>query len=101
MSNISHIKFTSDTSSIFEVAKYFIFLYFFTISIASVKDKLIYKIEEDKIKLFCDAQTSGGLLISIPSQSTINIKEVKENYGIDVWEIGEINSEYNEKINII
>jgi len=40
-------------------------------------------------------------LISIPSQSTINIKEVKENYGIDVWEIGEINSEYNEKINII
>ena len=70
-------------------------------NLASVKDQLIYKIEEDKIKLFCDAQTSGGLLISIPSQSTINIKEVKENYGIDVWEIGEINSEYNEKINII
>jgi selenium donor protein len=70
-------------------------------NLASVKDQLIYEIQEDKIKLFCDAQTSGGLLISIPSQSSINSKEVKEKYGIDIWEIGEINSEYNEKINII
>ena len=68
---------------------------------ASVKDKLIYKIEDDKIKLFCDAQTSGGLLISLPGNSAINPKEVKETYGIDIWEIGEINTKYNEKINII
>ena len=68
---------------------------------ASVKDKLIYKIEDDKIKLFCDAQTSGGLLISLPSNSAINPKEVKQTYGIDIWEIGEINTKYNEKINII
>jgi len=68
---------------------------------ASVEDKLIHDIEDEKIKIFCDAQTSGGLLISLPSQSTINPKEVKESYGIDIWEIGQITSQYNEKINII
>ena len=68
---------------------------------ASVEDKLIHEIEDEKIKIFCDAQTSGGLLISLPSQSTINPKEVKESYGIDIWEIGQITSQYNEKINII
>ncbi len=68
---------------------------------ASVEDKLIHEIEDEKIKIFCDAQTSGGLLISLPSQSTINPKEVKESYGIDIWEIGQITTQYNEKINII
>ena len=68
---------------------------------ASIEDKLIHEIEDEKIKIFCDAQTSGGLLISLPSQSTINPKEVKESYGIDIWEIGQITSQYNEKINII
>ena len=68
---------------------------------ASVEDKLIHDIEDEKIKIFCDAQTSGGLLISLPSQLTINPKEVKESYGIDIWEIGQITSQYNEKINII
>ena len=67
----------------------------------SVEDKLIHEIEDEKIKVFCDAQTSGGLLISLPSQSTINPKEVKESYGIDIWEIGQITTQYNEKINII
>ena len=67
----------------------------------SVEDKLIHEIEDEKIKIFCDAQTSGGLLISLPSQSTINPKEVKESYGIDIWEIGQITTQYNEKINII
>jgi len=70
-------------------------------NLASVEDKLIHEIEDEKIKIFCDAQTSGGLLISLPSQSIINLKEVKENYGIDIWEIGQITTQYNEKINII
>ncbi len=70
-------------------------------NLASIEDKLIHEIEDEKIKIFCDAQTSGGLLISLPSQSTINPKEVKENYGIDIWEIGQITTQYNEKINII
>ena len=68
---------------------------------ASIEDKLIHEIEDEKIKIFCDAQTSGGLLISLSSQSTINPKEVKESYGIDIWEIGQITTQYNEKINII
>ena len=68
---------------------------------ASVEDKLIYKVEDEKIKIFCDAQTSGGLLISLPSEVTIDPKEVKETYGINIWEIGQITAQYNEKINII
>ena len=67
---------------------------------ASIEDKLIHEIEDEKIKIFCDAQTSGGLLISLPSQSTINPKEVKESYGIDIWEIGQITTQYLSLIHI-
>ena len=70
-------------------------------NLASIKDKLIYEVGEEKIKIFCDAQTSGGLLISLPDQANTNLKEAKDNYGIDIWEIGEITTQYNEKINII
>ena len=70
-------------------------------NLASIKDKLIYEVEEEKIKIFCDAQTSGGLLISLPDKGNINLKEARDNYGIDIWEIGEITTQYNEKINII
>ena len=57
--------------------------------------------EENLIKLCCDAQTSGGLLISIPEIQKIKKQEIKENFGLELWEIGEINTEYIEKINII
>ncbi len=70
-------------------------------NLASIKDKLIYEVGEEKIKIFCDAQTSGGLLISLPDKRNINLKEARDNYGIDIWEIGEITTQYNEKINII
>ncbi len=70
-------------------------------NLASIKDKLIYEVGEEKIKIFCDAQTSGGLLISLPDKGNINLKEVRDNYEIDIWEIGEITTQYNEKINII
>ncbi len=70
-------------------------------NLASIKDKLIYEVGEEKIKIFCDAQTSGGLLISLPDKANINLKEARDNYGIDIWEIGEITTQYNEKINII
>ena len=70
-------------------------------NLASIKDKLIYEVGEEKIKIFCDAQTSGGLLISLPDKANTNLKETKDNYGIDIWEIGEITTQYNEKINII
>ena len=70
-------------------------------NLASIKDKLIYEVGEEKIKIFCDAQTSGGLLISLPDKGNINLKEVRDNYEIDIWEIGEITTQYNENINII
>ena len=70
-------------------------------NLESIRDKLIFDIDNKKIKIFSDAQTSGGLLISLPNNVNIESKEVKEKYGIDVWEIGEITTQYNEKINII
>ena len=67
-----------------------------------VKELLIDNtVEESLIKLCCDAQTSGGLLISIPEIQKIKKEEIKENFGLELWEIGEINTEYIEKINII
>ena len=70
-------------------------------NLESIRDKLIFDIDNKKIQIFSDAQTSGGLLISLPNNVNIESKQVKEKYGIDVWEIGEITTQYNEKINII
>ena len=70
-------------------------------NLESIRDKLIFDIDNKKIQIFSDAQTSGGLLISLPNNVNIESKEVKEKYGIDVWEIGEITTQYNEKINIV
>ena len=70
-------------------------------NLESIRDKLIFDIDNKKIQIFSDAQTSGGLLISLPSNANIKPKEIKEKYGIDLWEIGEITTQYNEKINII
>ena len=57
--------------------------------------------DKNLLKLCCDAQTSGGLLISIPQSQKIDITEIKATMGLELWEIGEINTEYIEKINII
>ena len=57
--------------------------------------------DQNLIKLCCDAQTSGGLLIAIPKDQNIDIVEIKESMGLELWEIGEINTDYIEKINII
>ena len=57
--------------------------------------------DKNLLKLCCDAQTSGGLLISIPESQKIDITEIKATMGLELWEIGEINTEYIEKINII
>ena len=57
--------------------------------------------DQNLLKLCCDAQTSGGLLISIPKSKNINTVEIKKTMGLELWEIGEINTKYIEKINII
>jgi selenide,water dikinase len=55
----------------------------------------------DKVKLFSDAQTSGGLLMSVPDNGLNEIEEFSKNFNTKVWEIGRITSRYNGKINII
>ena len=45
-------------------------------------------------------QTNGGFLISIPKNQNIKLQKDME-LNKNIWEIGEINSKYNEKINII
>jgi len=57
--------------------------------------------DQNLIKLCCDAQTSGGLLIAVPKDQNIDIVEIKKSMGLELWEIGEINTDYIEKINII
>ena len=57
--------------------------------------------DKNLLKRCCDAQTRGGLLISIPESQKIDITEIKATMGLELWEIGEINTEYIEKINII
>ena len=68
----------------------------------AIKDELDFeKGTEEKVKLFTDAQTSGGLLLSIPDEYKVDSKYVSENFGIEIWEIGKITKRYNHKINII
>ena len=55
----------------------------------------------DKVKLFSDAQTSGGLLMSVPDNGLNEIEEFSKDFNTKVWEIGRITSRYNGKINII
>jgi len=68
----------------------------------AIKDELDFEEgTEEKVKLFTDAQTSGGLLLSIADENKVDSKYVSENFGIEIWEIGKITKRYNHKINII
>ena len=66
----------------------------------TVKDLITYENEKEAL-LLADAQTSGGLLISVPKESNINLINIEESYGISIKEIGNITDRYNKKINII
>ncbi len=67
-----------------------------------VQNSIIDEIHDlNLVKLCSDAQTSGGLLISIPKEENINIDDIKTTMGLELWKIGEINNQYIEKINII
>ena len=65
-----------------------------------LKDKVVTDLDEESIKILCDAQTNGGFLIAIPNNENLIFSD-DLRLGHNIWEIGEINSEYNEKINII
>jgi len=66
----------------------------------TVKDLITYE-NEKEVLLLSDAQTSGGLLISVPKESNFNSTDIEESYGVSVKEIGNITDRYNKKINII
>ena len=44
---------------------------------------------------------SGGLLISAPNDNSINLDDISDRLGINIWEIGDIVSRYKNKVNII
>ena len=56
---------------------------------------------EEEALLLSDAQTSGGLLISVPEKTNFNSTEIEKSYGLAIKEIGNITDRYNKKINII
>ena len=65
--------------------------------ITSGDNRVNFKIKNN---LIFNSKKSEKKLVDI-YLDTKKSKEVKEKYGIDVWEIGEITTQYNEKINII
>ena len=68
----------------------------------SAKENIIYSDNQESfVKILSDAQTSGGLLISAPNDNSINLDEISDRLGIDIWEIGDIVSRYKNKVNII
>ena len=68
----------------------------------SAKENIIYSDDQESfVKILSDAQTSGGLLISAPNDNSINLDDLSDRLGINIWEIGDIVSRYKNKVNII
>ena len=68
----------------------------------SSKENIIYSDDQESfVKILSDAQTSGGLLISAPNDNSINLDDISDRLGINIWEIGDIVSRYKNKVNII
>ena len=68
----------------------------------SAKESIIYSDDQESfVKILSDAQTSGGLLISAPNDNSINLDDISDRLGINIWEIGDIVSRYKNKVNII
>jgi len=68
----------------------------------SAKENIIYSDDQESfVKILSDAQTSGGLLISAPNNNSINLDDISDRLGINIWEIGDIVSRYKNKVNII
>ena len=68
----------------------------------SAKENIIYNDDQESfVKILSDAQTSGGLLISAPNDNSINLDDISDKLGLNIWEIGDIVSRYKNKVNII
>ena len=68
----------------------------------SAKENIIYNVDQESfVKILSDAQTSGGLLISAPIDNSIDLNDISDRLGLNIWEIGDIVSRYKNKVNII
>ena len=68
----------------------------------SAKENIIYSDDQESfVKILSDAQTSGGLLISAPNDNSIDLDDIADRLGLNIWEIGDIVSRYKNKVNII
>ena len=68
----------------------------------SAKENIIYSDDQEFfVKILSDAQTSGGLLISAPNDNSIDLDDISDRLGLNIWEIGDIVSRYKNKVNII
>ena len=68
----------------------------------SAKQNIIYSDDQESfVKILSDAQTSGGLLISAPNDNSIDLDDISDRLGLNIWEIGDIVSRYKNKVNII
>ena len=68
----------------------------------SAKENIIYSDDQESfVKILSDAQTSGGLLISAPNDNSIDLGDISDRLGLNIWEIGDIVSRYKNKVNII
>ena len=68
----------------------------------TAKENIIYSNDQESfVKILSDAQTSGGLLISAPNDNSIDLDDISDRLGLNIWEIGDIVSRYKNKVNII
>ena len=68
----------------------------------SAKENITYSDDQESfVKILSDAQTSGGLLISAPNDNSIDLDDISDRLGLNIWEIGDIVSRYKNKVNII
>ena len=68
----------------------------------SAEEYIIYSDDQESfVKILSDAQTSGGLLISAPNDNSIDLDDISDRLGLNIWEIGDIVSRYKNKVNII
>ena len=68
----------------------------------SAEENIIYSDDQESfVKILSDAQTSGGLLISASNDNSIDLDDISDRLGLNIWEIGDIVSRYKNKVNII
>lgn len=65
----------------------------------SYGDKL--EMDQRHIPLMCDPQTSGGLLIAVEPSSVEEVREIMDEYGHPLFEIGKMREKIGEKSVII